>query len=198
MTTLIAITGGIGSGKSTFSKEVKKRGFRLFDSDEEVSKLYSNPDKKFINLLKKINLGETVIKGKIDKNKISKIMFVNNSIKSKLENYIFKIIRRKRKSFISDEKKNKEKFIFFDIPLLFENSLQKDFDIIISIISIKKERFKRLKKSKNMSKKLFNNIIKNQTTDLIRRLNSNIIIINNNSFLEFKTKVNRKLDILTK
>ncbi len=105
MTTLIAITGGIGSGKSTFSKEVKKRGFRLFDSDEEVSKLYSNPDKKFINLLKKINLGETVIKGKIDKNKISKIMFVNNSIKSKLENYIFKIIRRKRKSFISDEKK---------------------------------------------------------------------------------------------
>ncbi len=96
------------------------------------------------------------------------------------------------------KKKNKEKFIFFDIPLLFENSLQKDFDIIISIISIKKERFKRLKKSKNMSKKLFNNIIKNQTTDLIRRLNSNIIIINNNSFLEFKTKVNRKLDILTK
>ena len=53
MTTLIAITGGIGSGKSTFSKEVVKRGFKLIDSDKQVDKIYKKPSKEFLRFLKK-------------------------------------------------------------------------------------------------------------------------------------------------
>ena len=41
MTAVVAITGGIGSGKSTFSNEVKKRGFKLIDSDQQVDKIYN-------------------------------------------------------------------------------------------------------------------------------------------------------------
>ena len=41
MTLLVAITGGIGSGKSTFSKEVLKRKFKLLDSDKQVSLIYN-------------------------------------------------------------------------------------------------------------------------------------------------------------
>ena len=40
MTLIVAITGGIGSGKSTFSKEIKKRRLKLLDSDKEVSLIY--------------------------------------------------------------------------------------------------------------------------------------------------------------
>ena len=43
MTILVGITGGIGSGKSTFSGEVIKRGGKLLDSDKEVDVLYKNP-----------------------------------------------------------------------------------------------------------------------------------------------------------
>ena len=42
MTILVGITGGIGSGKSTFSGEVIKRGGKLLDSDKEVGVLYKN------------------------------------------------------------------------------------------------------------------------------------------------------------
>ena len=48
MTRIIGITGGIGSGKSTFSKQVKKRGLRLLDSDEQVSLIYKKPNKRRI------------------------------------------------------------------------------------------------------------------------------------------------------
>ena len=40
MTFLIAITGGIGAGKSTFSNEVKKRKLKILDSDMQVDTLY--------------------------------------------------------------------------------------------------------------------------------------------------------------
>ena len=43
MTALIAITGGIGAGKSTFSNEVKKRKLKILDSDMQVDKLYKKP-----------------------------------------------------------------------------------------------------------------------------------------------------------
>ena len=51
MTLIVAITGGIGSGKSTFSKEIKKRRLKLLDSDKEVSLIYKNPNKDFLNYL---------------------------------------------------------------------------------------------------------------------------------------------------
>ena len=45
MTIMVGITGGIGSGKSTFSKQILKRKLLLLDSDEQVSKLYKKPKK---------------------------------------------------------------------------------------------------------------------------------------------------------
>ena len=62
------------------------------------------------------------------------------------------------------------------------------------IISAKKNRYKRLKLSKKLSIVDFNNIIKTQTTDLDRRKNSDIIILNNNSKYEYIKKINKVLD----
>ncbi len=198
MTTVIAITGGIGTGKSTFSKEVKKRKLKLLDSDNIVYEIYKNPKKEFKSHLNKIGLGKSIKKNKINKKIIGDIIFSNKEIRSKLEKYIFKIVRNKRSDFIKREKRKKTKFIFIDIPLLFENNLHQNFDIVISIISSKKDRFKRLKKSKNLSIKKFNMIIKSQTTDIIRKKNSNIVIYNNSNINNYMNKINNVLNSILK
>ena len=77
---------------------------------------------------------------------------------------------------------------------MIENNLAKDYDLVISIISTKKNRYKRLKLSKKLSIVDFNNIIKAQTTDLDRRKNSDIVILNNNSKYEYIKKINKVLD----
>ena len=84
--------------------------------------------------------------------------------------------------------------MFVDIPLLFENNLSKDFDIVFSIISNKQNRYKRLRKTKKLSKDLFNKIIKTQTTDLVRIKKSDIIIKNNGTMEEYLKKINNVLD----
>ena len=169
MTIVVGITGGIGSGKSTFSKEIIKRNFKLFDSDEEVSKIYKNPNKEFLNKLIKINLGHCLKNNKINKKIIADTIFSNDKIKKRLENYIFKVVRKKRSQFLKKNKNERNKIIFLDIPLLLENNLEKDFDLVISIISSRKKRYQRLKNSKKMSKKIFNLILKNQTSDVVRK-----------------------------
>ena len=194
MTLLVGITGGIGSGKSTFSKEVLKRKLKLLDSDKQVNLIYNKPSTDFKNYLKKIGLGSALFKNKINKKAIGEIIFFNKEIKKKLEKYIFKIIRKERLDFIKREKKLKSKIIFFDIPLLFENNLGNSFDIVISIISNRKERWKRLKRSKKISKEVFQKIVKSQTKDKVRKKGSDIVIYNNKTMKDYLKNVNKVLD----
>ena len=183
MTKTIAITGGIGSGKSTFCSKLKEKGFKIHSSDEQVAKIYKNPEKKFVTYLRTIGLSKSISKKNIDKKIISKIIFENKQIRKKLELYIFKIVRKKRSDFIKKEKQKKTKLIFIDIPLLFENNLEKQFNKVISIIASKRVRLKRLKKTRKMTENQFKNITRSQTSDVIRKKKSDYVIYNNSTCL---------------
>jgi len=196
MTQTIAITGGIGSGKSTFCTKLREKGFKIHSSDEQVAKIYKNPDKKFVTYLHTIGLSKSISKKNIDKKIISKIIFENKQIRKKLELYIFKIVRKKRSSFIKQEKEKKTRLIFIDIPLLFENNLEKQFHKVISIIASKQTRLKRLKKTRKMTEKQFKNIIRSQTSDIIRKKKSDYIIYNNSTLKDYKTKINKLINKL--
>ena len=196
MTQIIAITGGIGSGKSTFCSKLKEKGLKIHSSDEQVAKIYKNPDKKFINYLCTIGLSKSISKKNIDKKIISKIIFENKQIRKKLELYIFKIVRKKRSDFIKQEKQKKTRLIFIDIPLLFENNLDEHFHKVISIIASKQARLKRLKKTRKMSEKQFKNITRSQTSDVIRKKKSDYVIYNNSTLKDYKIKINKLINKL--
>ncbi len=196
MTKTIAITGGIGSGKSTFCSKLKEKGFKIHSSDEQVAKIYKNPEKKFVTYLRTIGLSKSISKKNIDKKIISKIIFENKQIRKKLELYIFKIVRKKRSDFIKQEKQKKTKLIFIDIPLLFENNLEKQFNKVISIIASKRVRLKRLKKTRNMTENQFKNITRSQTSDVIRKKKSDYVIYNNSTLKDYKIKINKLISKL--
>ena len=196
MTQTIAITGGIGSGKSTFCSKLKEKGFKIHSSDEQVAKIYKNPDKKFVTYLRTIGLSNSISKKKINKKIISKIIFENKQIRKKLELYIFKIVRKNRSNFIKQEKQKKTKLIFVDIPLLFEKNLEKQFHKVISILASKQIRLKRLKKSRKMTETQFKNIIRSQTSDVIRKKKSDYVIYNNSTLRDYKAKINKLINKL--
>ena len=196
MTKTIAITGGIGSGKSTFCNKLKEKGFKIHSSDEQVAKIYKNPEKKFVTYLRTIGLSKSISKKNIDKKIISKIIFENKQIRKKLELYIFKIVRKKRSDFIKQEKQKKTRLIFIDIPLLFENNLEKQFNKVISIIASKRVRLKRLKKTRKMTENQFKNITRSQTSDVIRKKKSDYVIYNNSTLKDDKIKINKLISKL--
>ena len=196
MTKTIAITGGIGSGKSTFCSKLKEKGFKIHSSDEQVAKIYKNPEKKFVTYLRTRGLSKSISKKNIDKKIISKIIFENKQIRKKLELYIFKIVRKKRSDFIKQEKQKKTKLIFIDIPLLFENNLEKQFNKVISIIASKRVRLKRLKKTRKMTENQFKNITRSQTSDVIRKKKSDYVIYNNSTLKDYKIKINKLISKL--
>ena len=197
MTKTIAITGGIGSGKSTLCSKLKEKGFKIHSSDEQVAKIYKNPEKKFVTYLHTIGLSKSISKKNIDKKIISRIIFENKQIRKKLELYIFKIVRKKRSDFIKKEKQKKTQLIFIDIPLLFENNLEKQFNKVISIIATKQVRLQRLKKTRKMTENQFKNITRSQTSDVIRKKKSDYVIYNNSTLKDYKIKINKLISKLS-
>ena len=198
MTKLIGITGGIGSGKTTFSNHLKKLGYLVHESDVVVSEIYTKPKKQFLSFVKEKISQNAVNHNKINKAEITNIIFSNNTIKKLLERRIHKEVQNSRDAFIKKNKKNKNKLIFADIPLLFENKLEKGFDLVICIISSKKNRIKRVLKNKKFTKENLNKIFKAQTTDKERKKRSQIIINNNKTKKDFIFSAEKALTRLIK
>ena len=198
MTKLVGITGGVGSGKTTLSNHLKKLGYLVHESDVVVSEMYIKPKKKFLCFIKEKISQDAVNHNKINKTEIANVIFNNKAIKKLLEKRIHKEVQNSRDAFIKKNKKNKNKIIFADIPLLFENKLEKDFDVVICIISLKKNKIKRVLENKKFTKDNLNKIFKAQTTDKERKKRSQIIINNNKTKKDFILSVEKVLTRLIK
>ena len=198
MTKIVGITGGIGSGKTTFSNHLKKLGYLVHESDVVVSEIYTKPKKQFLNFIKERVSQDAVSHNKINKEEIANIIFSNKTIKKLLERRIHKEVQISREVFIKKYTKKKKKIIFADIPLLFENKLEKSFDSVICIISSKKNRTKRILKNKKFTKENLKKIFKAQTTDKERKKRSQIIINNNKTKKDFIYSVEEVLRDLIK
>ena len=158
----IAITGNIGTGKTTVSKIIKSLGYNVFESDEAVKRIFEKKDivqriKKSFGTLESELFDDT---GNIDKSELGNLVFSNKDKLKKLEKIVHPEIWKMQKKFAYDNSENR--VVFFDIPLLFEKGLQKKYDYIFYTYVSYKIQKKRVLERKNMTEEKFRNIIKNQ------------------------------------
>ncbi len=167
----IGVLGDIGSGKSFVAKSF---GYPVFNADEEVSKLYQKEKKVYIKLKKK--LPDHIFSFPIKKKEISKAILSSKSNLKKIITIVHPEIQSKMKLFI---KKNKnKKIVILDIPLLLENNINHEEDILIFVHSKKTETLKRLKKREGFDIKLLK-IFKNIQFSLDYKKNKSDFVIKN-------------------
>mgnify|MGYP001265516509 FL=1 len=181
----IGITGSLSSGKSTASKILGNKG-PLFSADSIVKKLYSQ--KKFRKYISK----ELKIKSSSNLKSLVKQKILNDkSFFKKLEKIIHPLVRKEMIKFIKKHKN--KKFIFFEIPLLVESRLMKNFDIIIFIKAKRDLRFKRFKK-KGGDKNFFNILNSKQLNDKKKAKYCDYVIVNEKNLNILKKKFIRYIE----
>lgn len=167
----IAITGSIGCGKTTISNFLKTIGYNVIDVDKISHDLLETDE--IISKLRNI-FGNFFIKdNKINRFKLGKYVFASKSRIKKLNNIMHPEIIKKLEIIM---KESQEKFVFVDIPLLFELSLENKFNKIICTKLSKKEQIKRIRKRNNLSYKNIRDIIRNQISLNYKLENSDYII----------------------
>jgi len=168
----IGILGDIGSGKSHIAKNF---GYPVFNADIEVGKLYEK-DKKIFNKLKKV-LPKYIHSFPINKNEICEAILANKSNLRKIIKIVHLEIKKKMNLFL--KKNTNQKIVILDIPLLLENKINKKNDILVFVQSTKIDIFKRLKKRKNFSLKIYKKF-KNIQLSLDYKKKKSLFVIKNN------------------
>ena len=130
----VAITGGIGSGKSTVSNIIKELGYVVFSADE-VYKTMLLDGEFFSGVLKSVN-----VEFKGDKQQalkeVSALVFKNKSALKALNDYTHPKIMQKLFE-LSDREKG---VVFNEVPLLFEGGYEKLYNKVIVILRNEKKR----------------------------------------------------------
>ena len=138
---IIALTGGIGSGKSLALEIIKNAGYKTLSSDEIVAELYQT--RKVKKLLKALFPSAVTgfINLKIDRKKISEIVFSDVQMHKKLTSAITPLVLEQ----IKLRTRNCAQPVFVEVPLLFECGYQIHFDGVIVLVRPKDMRIESVK-----------------------------------------------------
>src|SRR5690554_2698372 len=181
---VLAITGGIATGKSTVSQYLKRLGFVVIDADSIVGKLYEDEA-----VVKKI--ADTFnLNIPIDKAKLANIVFKEPKERKKLETIlhplVFEQIQAKKETY-------NEHILFLDIPLLFEAGYS-TYDESLLIDASRDNQVMRLMKRNRYTKKEASIRIDAQMPLSEKRKLATVVIENNDSIESLYEKIDKLLE----
>ncbi len=124
----IAVTGGIGSGKSTVCKIIKENGYPVYSCDDEYCELIDKGD-----LLSELvqEFGQEIINSDatLNRKKLAEIVLGNEEKLKRLNT----VTHAKIFTSIFAKAKKNSGLVFFEVPVLFEGGYQNLFDEIIVV-----------------------------------------------------------------
>ena len=151
---IIGLTGGIGSGKSTVSEYLKRKGCLIIDADE-ISRAATGPGGPALEpILMEFGPEVFMDDGTLDRAKMADIVFSDPYKRNKLEEIVVTMVINEFLARIGHLKEENHKgIVVFDAPLLFEYGLQQYVDETWFVTANLETRVARVVKRDRISRK---------------------------------------------
>lgn len=155
---VIGITGGIGGGKSVFSRHLRDRGELVYDTDIQA-KLLQNTDKK---LREKITeaFGDVYSEAGLDSRKLAQIVFSDPEKLKLLNGLVHPAVIDDFNRWIAAN--SNQNFLFIESAILYEANLENLIDKVVVITAPEEVRIKRVMRRDKISREKVVARIKNQ------------------------------------
>lgn len=189
---LIALTGGIGSGKSTVASEWVRLGATEVDADV-LAREVVEPGSQGLEALR-AKYGSRILdaSGDLNRQELAKIIFSSSEEKKSVEAILHPLIRQLAK----EKTNNIPGVVVYTIPLLVETSPELQFDKIVTVSCPEDVRKQRLL-GRGMSEADASKRVKSQATDADRESIADLVIDSNCSLEELLGRARQAYKALT-
>ena len=172
----VAVTGGIGTGKTTVSKLFEKIGIPVFNSDEIAKELMHN-DKQLKSDIIKAFGNESYINNELNRAYLSDVVFNDETLLNKINSIVHPQVAKEFNQWLLNQQ---SKYIVYESAIIFENNSEDVFDKIICVIAPEEDVISRVMKRNSFSRDKVISIISNQLPDQVKRNKADYIIENIN------------------
>ena len=184
----IALTGGIGSGKTTVSDYFRKLGVPVIDADEtshEVTQAGAPAVQQIVDVF-----GDSVLDcdGNLDRTALRNIVFGDTESRKQLESILHPEIRRRMNDAAS---RTQSPYCLFSIPLLIETSQHTSYDRILVVETSEDRRRTWIQARSDLTEGEITAILSAQVSDEQRRGAADDLLINDGGIDDLHARIDR-------
>ncbi len=192
---ILALTGGIATGKSTAGKIMRRLvpTMKFFDSDESVQNLLSlRPVLEEIS----VELGESVIRddGSLNRAQLRELVFGNPVQREKLEGVLHPKVRKECLELREKCSKNPSTTLFVaDVPLLFESGFDFDQELNLVVATSEATQRTRLKARSHFEDRMITSILRAQLPIMEKVARGDVVFWNEGCLAQLERQLSRFL-----
>jgi dephospho-CoA kinase len=170
---VVGLTGGIGMGKSTAARALRRAGVPVFDADATVHRLQA-PGGRALPLIEAEFPG-TVRDGVLDRAALRGAVLSDRTRLRRLEAILHPMVRAEQRRFLARARGAGRRVAVLDIPLLFETGGDKHVDVVMVVSAPRAIQAARVRR-RGMADADIERIIGLQTPDAVKRRRADVVI----------------------
>jgi len=181
----VALTGGIGSGKSLVGEILEELGALVIDSDQLAREVIERGSPGYEEVI--TAFGDSILsEGQIDRAKLAAVVFKEKDLRKKLESIIHPLVREAAEKLARNLPSGA--ILVNQIPLLVESDGAKRFDYVVTVSADEEIRRERLR-LRGLKDYEITERMAAQVADLDREKIANYILRNDGSIDELTRAV---------
>ena len=176
----VALTGGIGSGKTAVSDYLETLGVMVLDADRVAHQVTAKGEDAVTEIANLLGPAVIDADGHLDRAAVREQVFTDPEKRAALESIVHPRVRHKMNEAASQAT---GPYVIFSIPLLIETGQAGNFDRVVIVEAARELRAERVLERSGLDQQAFSSIDDAQASDTDRR-NAATDLLNNDGSLE--------------
>ena len=190
----VALTGGIGSGKSLVAAELAARGAVIIDADVLAREVVEPGTPALAAIIDKF--GPQIMRdGKLDRSQLGTIVFADPDARRDLERIVHPAVRARAAEL--ELAADPDAVVVHVIPLLVETGQQEDFDVVVTIDVDHETQIQRLIARNGFSRAEAAARVDAQASSEERRTAADVVVDNNGNLDDLREQIAALWGVLT-
>ncbi|PFG38162.1 dephospho-CoA kinase [Georgenia soli] len=188
----VGLTGGIGSGKSTVSTELARLGAVVIDADRIAREVVAPGSDGLAAVVAEFGTEVLAPDGSLDRAALAARVFADPAALERLGAITHPLVAAESRR--RQERAPDDAVVVHDVPLIVENGLADDYDLVVVVGADEEVRVRRLATHRGMSEEDARARVRAQADDAARRAVADVWLDNSGTPEELVEAVRRLWD----